>query len=61
MIDGTVIIVIQAIRQRWQHVITHGKKTVGMHNDLSLRNESVRCCNYCNEVKFAGGVEIFLF
>jgi hypothetical protein len=36
MIDGRVMNLIKAIRQRWQHVIAHGNKMVGIRDDLSV-------------------------
>jgi hypothetical protein len=71
MTNGRIAILITAIGQRWQHVIARGKKMVGNHDDLSVRNESVRCCNYCNEsarccnycneIKFTARGEKFIF
>ena len=53
MIDGRVMNLIKAIRQRWQHVIAHGNKMVEILDDLSVRNEREHCCGYCNEVSFS--------
>ena len=62
MIDGRTMNLMKAIRQRWQHVIARGNKMVGgIRDDLSVSNESVHCCSYCDEDKFRGRGGTFLF